>query len=174
MLCDLLTASGAGRPHSWFRSEDIGYWARLWGVALEQDDPAFDRADVAAMIRAGTGDTGLFGLRLMWHSVGEASRQLDAALGGHADVAARIEQAFGPTLFSHLSRRNKTAQAASLVRAERTGLWHIHADGSARQRTAPTRIGWRTPALSGRVRSWRGRMRRGPVSSTSAGSSRCA
>lgn len=72
----------------------------------------------------------------MWASVGEASRCLDAAFGGRADLASRFDQAFGPTRFIHLSRGDKAAQATSLVRAEQTGLWHIHADGSERERVA--------------------------------------
>lgn len=140
LLCDLLTATGvAGAPHSYFRSQDIGKWAGLWSIDGENaaDDPAFNRAYLTAMTKAGTAGTGMFGLRLMWPSVAEAARRLNAALGGEADIASRFERHFGPTLFIHLSRQDRIAQAVSLVRAEQTGLWHLAADGSERQRTAP-------------------------------------
>lgn len=89
------------------------------------------------MTRAGSAETGIFGLRLMWPSAAEAAVRLDAASGGKADIADSIERQFGPTLFVHLTRLDRVAQAVSLVRAEQTGLWHVAADGSERQRTAP-------------------------------------
>ncbi len=143
MLCDLLTASRvAGQPHSYLRSQDISYWAGLWGVGepATAANSVFNQAYLTAMIRAGTADTGVFGLRLMWQSVGEATERFNMTLGGEADLANRFEQAFGSTLFIHLSRRDKVAQAASLVRATQTGLWHMAADGSERERTAPARV----------------------------------
>ncbi len=89
------------------------------------------------MIREGTAGTGTFGLRLMWSSVADASRRLDAIEGDHADAAARFAVAFGSTLYIHLSRQDKLAQAISLIRAEQSGLWHCAADGTERERTAP-------------------------------------
>lgn len=101
------------------------------------DDAAFERAYLAAVIREGTAGTGTFGLRLMWSSVADASRRLDAMEGDRADVAARFAKAFGPTLYIHLSRQDKLAQAISLIRAEQSGLWHRSVDGTERERTAP-------------------------------------
>lgn len=89
------------------------------------------------MIREGSAGTGVFGLRIMWPSLADASRRLDAIEGDHADVAARFAKAFGPTLYIHLSRQDKLAQAVSLIRAEQSGLWHRAADGTERERTAP-------------------------------------
>ena len=139
LLCDLLAAAGCGRPHSYFRGDDIGYWAGEWSLrpAADDADPTFNPAYLTAMSRAGRGCSDLFGLRLMWDSVGEATRRFDAAFGGHAPLPARMQQAWGPTLFVHLSRLNKDAQAVSLVRAQQSGLWHLHADGSERERSAP-------------------------------------
>lgn len=140
LLCDLLTATGvAGRPQSYFRSQDASHWAGLWNVNGRNSatSPEFNRAYLTAMAKAGTAGTGMFGLRLMWPSVIEATLRLNAAFGGEADLARRFEHRFGPTLFIHLSRQDKVAQAVSLVRAEQTGLWHLAADGSVRQRTAP-------------------------------------
>lgn len=140
LLCDLLTASGiAGRPNSYFRSQDISYWAGLWGVddPTTDFDPTFNLAYLAAMKRAGLAGTGIFGLRIMWQAVSDTGKRLNAAFGKTADVATLLELAFGPTLFIHLSRRDKDAQAVSLVRAEQTGLWHVATDGSERERTTP-------------------------------------
>ncbi len=48
-----------------------------------------------------------------------------------------FEELFGPLIYVHVSRRDKVAQAVSLLKAEQSGLWHLAADGSERQRTAP-------------------------------------
>lgn len=139
-LCDLLTASGiAGHPNSYFRSPDISYWAGLWGVdgPTTDSDPTFNLAYLPAMKRAGSAGTGIFGLRLMWQAVRDTEKRLNVAFGKTSDVATLLELAFGPTLFIHLSRRDKDAQAVSLVRAEQTGLWHVATDGSERERTTP-------------------------------------
>ena len=133
LLCSMLTETGvAGCPHSYFRQQDIAEWAQDWGVPPQQasDNVQFDRAYVAAMRRAGAKETGIFGLRLMWVSVSEASRRLDNIAGGKADVAARLEETFGKTLYVHLSRMNKVAQAVSLIRAQQSGLWHMGSDGA--------------------------------------------
>ena len=50
---------------------------------------------------------------------------------------ARLRAAFGETLFIHLSRADKLAQAVSLVKAEQTGLWHIGLDGRELERLKP-------------------------------------
>lgn len=142
LLCDLLASTGiAGKPHSYYRNEDASYWAELWGVPGPHrlDDAEFERAYLVALIREGTAGTGIFGLRMMWSSVADASKRLDAIEGDHADVAARFAKALGPTLYIHLSRQDKLAQAISLVRAEQSGLWHRAADGTERERTAPPR-----------------------------------
>ncbi len=133
LLCRMLTETRvAGCPHSYFRQEDIAEWAEEWGVepARGPDDVQFDKAYVTAMRRVGTNDTGTFGLRLMWASVAGASRRLDNIAGGKADIAARLEETFGPTLYIHLSRLDKVAQAVSLICAQQSGLWHRNSDGT--------------------------------------------
>jgi LPS sulfotransferase NodH len=138
-LCDLLAETGvAGQPGSYYRRQDIANWARLLGVS--EHDPAdeeFDRAYLGAVRQAGTGQTGVFGLRLMWETVAELSMRLSALYPGLPDDAARLESAFGRTLYLHLSRADKVAQAISLLRAEQSGLWHLAADGTERERTSP-------------------------------------
>jgi LPS sulfotransferase NodH len=129
----MLAATGVtGRPHSYFRQQDISYWADRWGVqhAHGTDNADFDRSYLSAMLREGNAGTGVFGVRIMWGSVADAAVRLNRVYGGEADVVARFEAAFGPTLFIHLSRLDKIAQAVSLVRAEQSGIWHLAADGS--------------------------------------------
>jgi LPS sulfotransferase NodH len=141
LLCEMLAATGlAGRPNSFFRTQDIPYWAAAWGVppSLDPESADFDRAYLAAMLREGAAGTGVFGLRLMHESLPEASRRLDRALGHPRDVAQQFEAAFGPTLFIHLSRRDKLAQAVSRVRAEQSGVWHQANDGAVLESTGPS------------------------------------
>jgi LPS sulfotransferase NodH len=139
LLCEMLAATGiSGRPNSYFREQSIAHWADRWSIdrANGIDSPEFDRLYLPAMLEAGTNGTGMFGLRLMWGSAGEAIRRLERINGGPADLAAQFETAFGPTLYIHLSRSDKVAQAVSLVRAEQSGLWHLAADGSVFEGTA--------------------------------------
>lgn len=140
LFCDLLKATGvAGRPASYYRAEDISEWAERLGVPPGAG-VAFERAYLDAVRQRGTGDTGIFGLRLMWPSLPFLSARLDLVFPGLADDAARFETAFGPPLYMHLSRRNKVAQAVSRLKAHQTGLWHMAADGSERERTAPPQV----------------------------------
>ncbi len=146
LLCEMLAATGvAGRPHSYFRQEDVEEWADAWGVPHPQgiEDPSFDRDYLSAMRREGSAGTGVFGLRLMWASVADATRRLNRALGADRDVAASLQAAFGPALYVHVSRDDKVAQAISRLRAERSGLWHLAADGSVLEgTTSPRTVGY--------------------------------
>ncbi|KKB80412.1 hypothetical protein VW35_04520 [Devosia soli] len=132
LLCEMLAASGTGKPNSYFRAEDFGYWAERWGVTgqVGVDSLKFEQNYFEAMLREGRNGSDIFGLRLMWNSVDEATRCLQQLQGGRADFHIQVQKAFGPTLFIHLSRADKLAQAISLVRARQSGLWHIKADGS--------------------------------------------
>ena len=73
----------------------------------------------------------------MWGSVAGLSAGFDRLYPGLRDDAARFERAFGKTLYLHLSREDKIGQAVSRLKAEQTGLWHLSADGTERERTAP-------------------------------------
>ena len=140
LLCDLLSGTGiAGQPHSYYRREDILDYARKWGVSSPDviGDEAFERTYLEAVRRAGAAQTGIFGLRLMWSSVAELSARLSAIHRDRLDDPARFELAFGKPLYIHLSRRDKVAQAVSLLQARQSGLWHRAADGAERERTAP-------------------------------------
>lgn len=140
LLCGLLAATGAaGRPNSFFRAEDLRGWAEAWGLppGLDPESAEFDRAYLPAMEREGRAGTGVFGLRIMWESLPEAACRLDRALGPSGDLPRRVEQAFGPALFVHLSRRDKVAQAVSRLRAEQSGVWHRAPDGTILESTGP-------------------------------------
>lgn len=137
LLCDLLTATGvAGKPAWYYRREDIGEWAEHLGVP-PGEGAAFESAYLQAVRREGAGDTGVFALRLMWPSLPELSARLAQLFPELRSDAARLERAFGAPLYLHLSRRDKVAQAVSRLKAEQTGLWHLAADGSERERMAP-------------------------------------
>ena len=139
LLCDLLTDTGAaGRPNSFFRRQSFAEWADYFGVSVSawDADHQFDRAYLAAARRHGTAGTGVFGLRLMWESLGELSQRLDSFYPNLAGDRARLQAVFGPPVYLHLSRDDKVAQAVSLLRAEQSGLWHRNADGSERERLA--------------------------------------
>jgi LPS sulfotransferase NodH len=136
LLCDLLSGTGfAGQPHSYYRREDILDYARKWGVSSPNviGDQAFERTYLEAVRRAGATQTGIFGLRLMWSSVGELSARLSAIHPDPLDDPARFELAFGKPLYIHLSRQDKVAQAVSLLKAKQSGLWHRAADGTERE-----------------------------------------
>ena len=131
LLCEMLAASGvAGRPNSYYRS--VTSWADRWNLPYPDgtETAAFDHAYLAAMSREGRAGTGIFGLRIMWASIAEAAMRMRRLYGEATDIVAGFEDAFGPALYIHLSRRDKVAQAVSLLRAERSGLWHLSADGS--------------------------------------------
>lgn len=90
----------------------------------------------AAMAK-GSRDTGMFGLRLQRHSFDFFMRKLAVLHPGHPSDRARIEAAFGSTLFIYLTRPDKVEQAVSCVKALQTGLWHRSPDGTELERLSP-------------------------------------
>lgn len=75
----------------------------------------------------------------MRENLDELSAILDQIYPGLPSDKARFEKAFGRTLYVHLTREDKLAQAVSLIKAEQTGLWHIAPDGAEIQRVGPPR-----------------------------------
>ena len=132
LLCDLLAQTGvAGRPNAFFRPGSIAGFCRSFGVA-PTDAATFGQDYIAAAIRAGTGDTGVFGMRTNWDALPGLLDRL-RAVDGDGDDLTVLERAFGPCRFVHLARADLVAQAVSLTIAEQTGLWHRNADGSDRE-----------------------------------------
>lgn len=137
LLCGLLAATGqAGRPESLFHQPSLSAWLSDYDLnaADYAEERQILRAIVERAIAAGTGTTGMFGLRLQRPSFAFLAQKLRVL---HPDVrgdANRFAATFGPTLFIHLTREAKLDQAISLIKAQQTGLWHRNADGSELER----------------------------------------
>ncbi len=166
LLCDLLADTGvAGRPDSFFRRQSIPWWTDYLNVPMTDWDSEldFDRAYLAAVLKEGAGgtdggpdgETGVFGMRLMRESAGDLLARLDAFYPGLPSDGARFEAAFGPPLYVHLTREDKVAQAVSRLKAEQSGLWHVNADGSERERLKPAEApAYDADALAGQVAAY--------------------
>ncbi|MEZ2333344.1 Stf0 family sulfotransferase [Mesorhizobium sp. RCC_202] len=140
LLCDLLTSTKRmGEPHSFYRRQNIMEWAEDWGLPASHtmSELDFNVGYLEAAIAAGKGGTDIFGLRLMRENLDELSAILDQIYPGFASDKARFGKAFGRTLYMHLSREDKLAQAVSLIKAEQTGLWHVAPDGTEIERVGP-------------------------------------
>ena len=139
LLCELLAATGvAGRPGSHFHAPSLDEWLKNYG--LDEGRFASPREALRAVLDAaharGTAGTGVFGLRMQRGSLDHFVQQLGALHPDRMSDVERIEAAFGPTAFIHLSRPDRLGQAISRVRAEQTGLWHRRADGTEMERLA--------------------------------------
>ena len=140
LLCDLLTDTEvAGRPDSFFRRQSIHWWAQYLDVSVAEwsGEYEFDQSYLAAVHHEGAGGTQVFGMRLMWEHVDCLSKRLGVLYPGLSSDSARFRAAFGTTCFVHLSREDKVAQAVSRIKAEQTGLWHVNANGTERERVRP-------------------------------------
>lgn len=138
LLCNLLASTKkTGNPNSYYhRAEIVCDWAAEWNLpgrdTMSEKD--FSIAYLEAAIRAGRGETNVFGLRLMREYLEGLSTSLDRIFPGLSSDVQRLERAFGNILYIHLTRENKLAQAVSLVKAEQGGLWHIAPDGTEIER----------------------------------------
>jgi trehalose 2-sulfotransferase len=142
LLCKLLASTGrTGNPNSFYhRQEFMREWAAEWGLPEEAKLGAdYDREYLAGAITAGKGGTPIFGMRLQRDYAAMLSQTLDRIHPGLPSDANRFERAFGEVLYLHLSRRDKVAQAVSLVKGEQTGLWHLNADGTELERVGVPR-----------------------------------
>ncbi len=100
-LCEALRGTGvAGRPDEYFWNR--AFWLEGWGVS--------DGADfVARMLLEGTGPNGVFGSKLTWQQVPEATALIDQRL---------------PNLhYVWLRRLDKVRQGISFYRALETKRW---------------------------------------------------
>ena len=165
LLCELLSATNvAGKPGSHFHVPSLEGWLSAYG--LTETDFATREDALRAIFKAagarGKGDTDIFGLRMQRESFDHFMQQLERLWPGRMRDVERIEAAFGPTLFIHLSRPDRLGQAISLLRAEQTGLWHRRSDGTELERTAPPQdarydaeaIARHMNALSARDEAW--------------------
>lgn len=126
-------------PDSHFHSPSVERWLTVYGL----DETPFSSREAAlravfdAALARGAANTGIFGLRMQRGSFGFFMEQLTLLSPDQNNDIDRIESVLGPTTFMHLSRQDRLGQAISRLRAEQTGLWHRHADGSEMERLAP-------------------------------------
>lgn len=138
LLCDLLSRTGvAGNPESYFRPASVSLFAASWGVLAEAD--TWDERYVEAVRRKGAGATGCSSLRIMWSDMPVFLAKLRMLYPADDGDASLLMRRLDTGHFVHLFREDKVAQAVSLVLARQTGLWHLNADGSDRQRVGPRR-----------------------------------
>ncbi len=139
LLCRLLAATGvAGRPASFFYDLSVPGWAADLGLSLQVGESEAESiaAVLVEVLRKGRGGTGIFGLRQQAPGLTFLCEKLAVLFPTAARDADRFRQAFGTTLFVHLTRPDKVAQAVSLMKAMQSGLWHVAPDGSEIERTA--------------------------------------
>jgi LPS sulfotransferase NodH len=137
LFCDLLEQTGvAGHPNSYYRLPSIPDFVQRFGIE-PGEGLDFERRYLAAAIKAGTGDTGMFGLRVHALSLFDLLGRLAMLYPAEPTDARRIEAAIGTTIYIRLRRHDKLAQAISRLKAEQSGLWHRHADGGERERVKP-------------------------------------
>jgi LPS sulfotransferase NodH len=140
LLCDMLASTQvAGKPDSYFMSEMDPGWAEELGFPAREglSAAAYGSAILKAAVRAGKGQTGIFGLRLMRKDLSALMTLIDGVYPRLPSDKERFQAAFGNILYVHLAREDKLAQAVSLLKAEQTGLWHVAPDGSEIERLAP-------------------------------------
>ena len=137
LLCKLLSATGkCGNPDSHFHEPSIADWLVDYGLSGGQfpNESAALTAIFDAARKRGSGNTGMFGLRMQRHSFTYFMRQMEILYPGFSSDSERIQAAFGNTLFIHLTRSNKLEQAISLLKATQSGLWHLATDGTELER----------------------------------------
>lgn len=137
LLCRLLRKVGtAGFPGSHFHEPSLDEWLAYYG--LDQTQFRGPKDALAAVFEAaldyGRGKSNIFGLRLQRRSFDFFADQLRVLYPSRANDTARINAAFGETLFVHLTRDNKLDQAISYIRAQQSGLWHAAPDGTEIER----------------------------------------
>jgi trehalose 2-sulfotransferase len=124
LLCQYLTSTEvAGRPHSYFRKQNMMSWAESWRI-LTNETYSFSDYLIAARAAAST-ENGTIGIRVMWGTLEEMTAELGQLYPNLVrDDLALLEKAFGGLKFIYLYRNDVIAQAISLYRAEQTGHWH--------------------------------------------------
>ncbi|MBB4303039.1 LPS sulfotransferase NodH [Rhodobium orientis] len=152
LLCSLLEATGvAGVPDSYFHQPSVAEWIKDLGLS---PDPAKGEVETLQevfrkAIALGSGDTGMFGLRLQRHSFACFTEKLALLHPDPATDVGRLEAVFGRTLFVHLTREDKLDQAVSFLKAQQSGLWHRAPDGSELERlSAPQELRYDREAIA--------------------------
>ncbi|WP_281966805.1 Stf0 family sulfotransferase [Roseovarius nanhaiticus] len=139
LLCDLLASTQvAGNPDSFFMKDVDPFWAERWALPVRNgvSDKGYCAAYLKAVIAAGSGQTSIFGLRLMIENLDDLTSMSEKVYPDARSDMEGLQFAFGEILYIHLTREDKLAQAISMVKAEQTGLWHIGPDGTELERLA--------------------------------------
>jgi len=133
-LCSLLSSTGvAGRPESYFRNEDLVWWARRFGVSLTSDNRFDYREYAAGVLREGSTPNGVFATRVMWGSLEHVIDGLALRPGARSDLDV-LAEAFGPLRVLYLRREDVIGQAVSWARALQTGYYQ-HGDKATAEPT---------------------------------------
>lgn len=140
LLCKMLCATGvAGQPASYFYDLSVHDWCVDLGLKVTGTEAEVLAAVFREVLHRGRGGTAIFGLRQQAPGLAFLCGQLEILYPKAVCDADRFGQAFGTTLFVHLTRPDKVAQAVSLMKATQSGLWHVAPDGSEVERTAAHR-----------------------------------
>jgi LPS sulfotransferase NodH len=112
LLCELLSSLGfAGNPQE-----------HLWDPPGKEPQPLAERWP--RVLRAGTGDNSVFGLKLMWYQADRLERELPEVLGMPGRPLSRILAAtLSDPRYIYLTRRDRLRQAISFTRAVQTEQW---------------------------------------------------
>jgi LPS sulfotransferase NodH len=124
----------AGRPESYFRSEDEAMWASRWGVASSNGTLKYTDF-VRYALSEGRSENGIFAARVMWGTLGEMVEKLAPIFVSERELADIdvLRRAFGRMGFIYLYREDVLAQAVSWSRAEQTNVWYETIDGRGDQ-----------------------------------------
>jgi LPS sulfotransferase NodH len=118
LLAHLLHSSGVvGYPSEWFWRDDMERNRAHWGVTRFEDY-------LARVLDAGTSESGLFAVKLMWGYVHELLFEL-RRLGREydADDLAVLRRIFPEPRFVWIRREDVVAQAVSWAKAVQTDQW---------------------------------------------------
>jgi LPS sulfotransferase NodH len=114
VLCDYLTTNGLGLPAEYFQPP-LGVMNKNWYDAVEA--PTDDFAQFYTKIIRARSQNNIFGSKLTWdHKNAFAEALADARLGGQ-------DALFPKDKWIYMYRQDKVAQAVSLWKAHKTGVW---------------------------------------------------
>jgi trehalose 2-sulfotransferase len=115
LLCESLASTGvAGKPTEPFSPQFRHESCRMWALP---SCVSFGRY-LSAVIRNGTSDNGVFGVKLHWDQVEWLMQQTDTR-----EVDDAVDGMFPGAKYLHLIRRDRRGQAISLYRAAASNEW---------------------------------------------------
>lgn len=116
LLCEGLQSSGiAGRPTEVFSPDFQSIWRRRWCMSPDAGFAEY----LHRAVRHGTTPNGVYGLKIHWMHVQQLAVQAGFA-GAYDEV---LDYLFPESMFVHITRRDRRAQAISYYRALATNEW---------------------------------------------------